>query len=164
MNFHHIHHLFTIRTEDRRIPCSVAESSQDCCLARVSSPDHEDTELSKICFQFLNLLISELGFRWSRHWHSDKSSCRMIRLKTISPRYTDCDCHQYDLLLFVTRTWIIIQFQSYLPLNKSHWTVENVGGWWSKKSKLISSIGKLRVNSREDESHAGISSGLCLFS
>ena len=63
MNYHHIPYLFALRTEDHRFSCSIAESSQDCCLARVGSPDNEDTELSKLCSHFLNLVDSELGVR-----------------------------------------------------------------------------------------------------
>ena len=47
--------------------CSVADSSQNCCLACVGFPNCEDTELLKPCSIFLNLLSSEQGFRWSRH-------------------------------------------------------------------------------------------------
>ena len=60
IKFHDMLHLFTIRTEDCRFFRSVAESLQDCCLACISPPDHEDTESSKLCSYFSNLLCSEL--------------------------------------------------------------------------------------------------------
>jgi hypothetical protein len=63
LNFHDTLHLFTVRIEDYRFACSVADSSQNCCLACVGSPDHKDTELLGLFSSFLNLLSSEQGFR-----------------------------------------------------------------------------------------------------
>jgi hypothetical protein len=63
LNFHDTLHLFTVRIEDYRFTCSAADSSQNCCLACVGSPDHEDTELSEPFSSFLNLLSSEQRFR-----------------------------------------------------------------------------------------------------
>jgi len=71
MNFQRIVHLFTIWTEDHRVCCRVAESLQDCCLACVGSPDHENAELSKLCsmgamaeegYQALNRRQSKAGW------------------------------------------------------------------------------------------------------
>ena len=80
IKFHDMPHLFTIRTEDRRFFCSVAESLQDCCFACVSPPNHKDTESSKLCSDFSNLLCSELRLWWGRHCERCGARwCGMIR-------------------------------------------------------------------------------------
>ena len=79
IKFHNMPHLFTIRTEDCRFFHSVAESLQDCCLACVSPPNHKDTELSKLCSDFSNLLYSELRLWWGRHCERCSQWCGMIK-------------------------------------------------------------------------------------
>jgi hypothetical protein len=63
LNFHDTLHLFTVWIKDYRFACSVADSSQNCCLACVGSPDHEDTKFPEPFSGILNLPGSEQGFR-----------------------------------------------------------------------------------------------------
>ena len=106
IKFQDMPHLFTIQTEDCRFFCHVAESLQDCCLACISPPDHKDTESSKLCSDFLNLLCSKLRLWWGRHcerccW------CGMIR--------------PFKLLSQEHLVQVILILSVQLPLCLGHW-------------------------------------------
>lgn len=97
INFDYIPHLFTIRTENYRISRCIADFSQERCLARVGSPNHEDAELIKSRSYFLNLLISELGVRWGSRHCGRRLGSRFSAESCLSPLRYASTCVNCDL-------------------------------------------------------------------